>query len=42
VILYEDGKVIIAGKPHEVLNPEAMPECEFPLFFSYMLNRGFF
>ncbi len=42
VILYEDGKVIIAGKPHEVLNPEAMPECEFPLFFSYMINRGFF
>jgi molybdate transport system ATP-binding protein len=42
VILYEEGKVIIAGKPHEVLNPEAMPECEFPLFFSYMLNRGFF
>jgi molybdate transport system ATP-binding protein len=42
VIVYEDGRVIIAGKPHEVFNPQTMPECEFPLFFSYMFNRGFF
>jgi molybdate transport system ATP-binding protein len=42
VIVYDEGKVIIAGKPHDVFNPQAMPECEFPLFFSYMFNRGFF
>lgn len=41
VIVYDEGKVIIAGKPHDVFNPQAMPECEFPLFFSYMFNRGF-
>jgi molybdate transport system ATP-binding protein len=42
VIVYDEGNVIIAGKPHDVFNPQAMPECEFPLFFSYMFNRGFF
>ncbi len=42
VIVYDEGSVIIAGKPHDVFNPQAMPECEFPLFFSYMFNRGFF
>ncbi len=42
VIVYDEGRVIIMGKPHDVFNPQAMPECEFPLFFSYMFNRGFF
>jgi molybdate transport system ATP-binding protein len=42
VIVYDEGKVSFAGKPHEVFNPQTMPECEFPLFFSYMFNRGFF
>jgi molybdate transport system ATP-binding protein len=42
VIVYDEGRVIITGKPHEVFNPQTMPECEFPLFFSYMFNRGFF
>lgn len=42
VIVYENGRVIVVGKPHEVFNPQTMPECEFPLFFSYMISKGFF
>jgi molybdate transport system ATP-binding protein len=42
VILYDEGRVTDAGTPREVFSMEAMPECEFPLFFSSMMQKGFF
>lgn len=42
VIVYEDGKVITIGTPGEVFNAQTTGDSEFPLFFSYMFNRGFF
>ena len=42
VIVYEEGRVVHSGPPHEIFNMQTMPECEFPLFFSYMFTRAFF
>ncbi len=41
VIVYAEGQVEHVGRPHEVFNTQTMPECEFPLFFSYMFSKGF-
>jgi len=42
VIVYEDGCITDHGRPHEVFSPQAMPECETPLMFSFMLSRGYY
>ncbi len=42
VIVYADGSVANTGTPHEIFNEQSMGECEAPLFFSYMLQKGFF
>jgi len=42
VIVYSNGSVVQIGKPQEVFNTQTMPDCETPLFFSYMFTRGFF
>jgi molybdate transport system ATP-binding protein len=41
VIVYSEGRVVQSGKPYEIFNTQSMPECEFPLFFSYMFSKGF-
>ena len=42
VIVYSNGSVVQIGKPQEVFNTQTMPDCETPLFFSYMFSKGFF
>ncbi|MEI6125000.1 MAG: ATP-binding cassette domain-containing protein [Pseudomonadota bacterium] len=42
VIVYADGQVVQTGPPQEVFNTQEMGDCEFPLFFSYMMRKGFF
>lgn len=42
VIVYSEGRVVHTGTPHEVFDTQEMAECEFPLYFSYMLRKGFF
>jgi len=42
VIVYENGCVADHGRPHEVFSAQAMPECETPLMFSFMLSRGYY
>jgi molybdate transport system ATP-binding protein len=42
VIVYEDGKIVNMGTPHEIFNQQTMSDCETPLFFSYMMQKGFF
>jgi len=42
VIVYAEGQVVQTGSPQEVFNAQEMGDCEFPLFFSYMLRKGFF
>ena len=42
VIVYSNGSVVQIGKPQEVFNTQTMPDCETPLFFSYMFTKGFF
>ena len=42
VIVYADGKNVNMGTPHEIFNEQSMSDCETPLFFSYMMQKGFF
>ena len=42
VVVYADGQAVYTGTPQEVFSQQNMPECEFPLFFSYMFSRGVF
>jgi molybdate transport system ATP-binding protein len=42
VIVYSNGSVVQIGTPQEVFNTQTMPDCETPLFFSYMFTKGFF
>lgn len=42
VIVYAEGRIVQTGSPQEVFNAQEMADCEFPLFFSYMMSKGFF
>ncbi len=42
VIVYADGKNVDMGTPQEIFNEQTMADCETPLFFSYMMQKGFF
>ncbi|MCX5901969.1 MAG: ATP-binding cassette domain-containing protein [Proteobacteria bacterium] len=42
VIVYADGINVDMGTPQEIFNEQNMPDCETPLFFSYMMHKGFF
>ncbi len=41
VLVYDNGRVQHVGTPYEIFNTQNMPECEYPLFFSYMFSKGF-
>jgi molybdate transport system ATP-binding protein len=42
VIVYAGGKIVNMGTPREIFNEQTMSDCETPLFFSYMMQKGFF
>lgn len=42
VIVYAGGAIMDKGTPHEIFNEQTMADCETPLFFGYMLQKGFF
>ena len=42
VIVYADGTNVNMGTPQEIFNEQTMGDCETPLFFSYMMQKGFF
>ncbi|MBN2108291.1 MAG: ATP-binding cassette domain-containing protein [Deltaproteobacteria bacterium] len=42
VIVYAGGTVANRGTPHEIFNEQNMADCETPLFFAYMMQKGFF
>ncbi len=36
------AKNVDMGTPREIFNEQTMADCETPLFFSYMMQKGFF